>query len=320
MVMRNLAKNQFQEIADLYNLGVVKDVLFFSKGLQTPKAVLKTQKGTFVVSQHSVSKKKSLVHKTIASLQCEMYLLETLYDFPTPHYKKSRNKKYIEAYKNIFLTCYTFLEGTNPTKINKKKAYALGKFLGAFHKQAKTFDRGVQNRRKFYVLTNRRLQQMSRYVDKNKGRLREVSNEIKEGVKRNRLAYTLPRGPVHVDVKPENELFIGDTLTGVIDFGNFYIDAYVLDIGKMIMWNCVKNGIIDISLFRSVVEGYETSRKLSKQEKENMKKAILYALYSHIWVDLYHVPLNYVPRSYTTSLLKEFLPVARWLEQEDVAE
>jgi len=49
-----------------------------------------------------------------------------------------------------------------------------------------------------------------------------------------------------------------------------------------------------------------------------LKQSILFAIYSHLWVDLYHVPIRYVPESYTLFLVREFLPLARRLEKEQL--
>ena len=53
-------------------------------------------------------------------------------------------------------------------------------------------------------------------------------------------------------------------------------------------------------------------------ELNYFKKSILFAIYSHIWVDLYHVPIKYIPEEYTLSLVRDFLPVARQLEKENL--
>ena len=89
----------------------------------------------------------------------------------------------------------------------------------------------------------------------------------------------------------------------------------MIDVGKTIMWNCCITGMLDEKLFKSFIHGYKEKRRLNKNEAKYLKKSILYAIYSHIWVDLYHIPIKYVPIKWTLFLVKTFLPVARKLSK-----
>ena len=196
-------------------------------------------------------------------------------------------------------------------------AYQLGQFLGTFHVQGRSFPTLLRGRRKFYDLSAVVMKKMDAYATQQTNPfLKAVVQEVREGVLRTRPPKILPKGPIHVDIKPENELFVDGILTGVVDFGNFYIDTLMIDVGKTIMWNCGKGKSIDRTLMAELLRGYEEKRKFTKQERDYLPSAILFAIYSHIWVDLYHVPLHYVPESYTVSLVKTFLPIARTLEEE----
>ena len=95
-----------------------------------------------------------------------------------------------------------------------------------------------------------------------------------------------------------------------------YTGPLIFDVGKTIMWNCLKNNKLDVNLVKRFIKGYSTQRKLKKKELENINKAILLAIYTHLWVDLYHVPIKYVPERYALFLVKTFLPIARKLEKE----
>jgi Ser/Thr protein kinase RdoA (MazF antagonist) len=194
-------------------------------------------------------------------------------------------------------------------------ARELGVFLGEFHLQGKRFRKILKSRRKFYDLNPAVMKKTERYAfNQNNLLLKLVVHDIKSGVEKNRPPAGLPRGPIHVDIKPENELFVKNKLSAVVDFGNFYVGPLMVDVGKTIMWNCCGRGKFDKNLFKSFMNGYKSKRRLTKKEFSYLKKSILFAIYSHIWVDLYHVPLKYVPESYTLFLVKNFLPVATQIE------
>jgi len=317
------SKKEYQGIANLYGLGGIKDIKYFRQGYQTPKVVVTTPKGKFIIARHNLSNKKVVVAdmKIVPriALLYEIELLNHLNSLPVPHYTPSKRRKYLENFKGYTVSVYRFLPGRQPKKITPKMAYQLGKFVGEFHKLGGRFKKTMRGRRRFYDLTPKIMKLMYRYAKKQTHpKLKAVVEEVKGGVEKNRVPRTLPRGPIHVDIKPDNELFVGEKLTGIIDFGNTYVDPFIFDVGKTIMWNCAKRGRLDKKLTRRFLEGYNKKRKLSRKEKSYLKQSVLFAIYSHIWVDLYHVPIRYVPENYTLFLVKEFLPLARRLEKEEL--
>jgi homoserine kinase type II len=243
-------------------------------------------------------------------------MLNTLKDMKVPHYKYSENNKYIEKFKDGWVTVYDFIPGKSPKKINKEKAFELGKFLGEFHKLSYKFKKEIPTRRKFYDLSHSVIEKMEVVAKKQKNnKLASLVEEIKIGVIKNSPSRNLPVGPIHVDIGHNNELFIGNKLSGIIDFGNFYRGPYMVDIGKTIMWNCCSGGKIDIRLYKSLMSGYNSKRKLNVIESKCIAQSILFAIYSHIWVDLYHVPIRYVPESWPLFLINTFLPAAKNIEK-----
>lgn len=310
------SKKEYQSISDIYNLGNIKRLEFFKQGYgKSGKAKIVTNKGIYVISSNVISNKKDLVSKSRESLQYEINMLNSIENMCIPKYIISINNNYIEKFKNNWVSVYYFLPGKTPKDINSFKAKELGKFLGEFHGKSKKFNRIPSSRRKFYDLNSKVLRKMRKlaYCQNNKI-LKSVIQEVERGVVKNYPPNKLPKGPIHVDIGHGNELFIDDKLSGIIDFGNFYHGPFMVDVGKTIMWNCCYNKKLNQKLTMSLLKGYESKRKLNKLEKKYLKKSILFAIYSHIWVDLYHVPIKYVPESYTLFLVKNFLPVAIDLE------
>lgn len=306
------SKKEYQEIADIYCLGKIKKIYYLHKGLQTPKVCLTVPKGIFVVSKYSLSNKKKIISKSEKSLQYEIDLLNFLKNLPVSNFIISDSGNYIEKYKRFWITVDKYIKGSTPKTINTKMAEQLGIFLGKFHKQGMRFKKRNKERRKFYDLRPVVLKQMHPIALRQTNKiLKGVVKEVKRGVIENFPPKNMEIGPIHVDIKPENELFSRGKLTGVVDFGNFYIGPLMIDVGKTIMWNCCKNKRLNKKLLKEFVKGYQSQRKMNNDECNYLRKSILYAIYSHIYVDLYHVPLKYVPESYTLFLVNNFLPIAR---------
>lgn len=75
----------------------------------------------------------------------------------------------------------------------------------------------------------------------------------------------LPRGTIHADLFPDNVLFSGDTIGGVIDFYFSCTDFYAYDLAiSMNAWT--EEGQTDPTVAQAFREGYETIRPLSADE------------------------------------------------------
>lgn len=313
-----LTKPQYQQIADLFALGKIQKIVKIKKGFESAKVIITTSKGRFVVACHQLTSRVELIKKTKKSLLWEIKLTNSLKNLPVPHFLTSKNNKMIEDCNDSYITIYKFLPGNHPKSINPAKAYKLGKLLGNFHKQGKKFKKVCKDRRKFYDLTPGVIKKMSAVAKKQKNStLKSKVDEIKRRIEQNQLPKNLPIGPIHVDIKPENELFIKDKLTGILDFGISYHGPYLIDIAKTIIWNCTKDNKIDDLLLNQFLKGYNIYRKLDFNESTNLKKSILYGIYASIFVDLYQVPLNRATKEFCLYMIKGWLPIADWLKNKN---
>ena len=316
--MKFYTKKEYQIIADLYSLGKIRKIfkLHIGYGMST-KAAVQTSSGKFVVSKNILSDKKDIVSKSKESLLYEIDMLNVVRGLPVPVYRPSSRGNFIEKFGGNWVTVYDFIPGKSPRRITAPMDRELGKFLGEFHKRGQKFEKDLKSRRRFYDLNPKVMKKMEPFARRQKNPvLKSVVEVIKRGVESNRPSPKLPRGPIHVDIGHTNELFQGNKLTGIIDFGNFYIDSLMIDVGKTIMWNFCLEKKLDINLLKNFITGYKSRRTFNKAEQAYLKKAILYAIYSHIWVDLYHIPIKYVPESWPLMLIRRFLPVAKQIEKE----
>lgn len=77
----------------------------------------------------------------------------------------------------------------------------------------------------------------------------------------------LPRGVIHGDLFVDNILFEGDTVTGVIDFYYAHDAPYAADIAISLNAQAVQPGADDAARMQAFMDGYESLRPLSKDEK-----------------------------------------------------
>lgn len=317
----SLAK--YQEIVNAFDIGKIKQLDYFKKGFRTPNVKVKTRKGSYVIKRYPLGNKNLLSKTNKKSLQWEIDLLKHVKGLPVPvniSLKKSSNN-FILHFNNSLITVHYYIIGKEPKNLTPNMVFQLGFFLKDFHQRCSTFYKPFpKTRKKWYYFTPKIIENYLKDMQRiKKPYFKNFIEEILDGVLRtNVVGKKYQYGPIHVDLKPENELFIGEKLTGVLDFGNVYIGPLIVDIGKAVMWNCVNNKKLKPALVQSLLKGYYGNINIAKDYKDNIRKATLFAIYSHIFIDLWHLPDKAVPESYTAMLLREFLPVARWLENNEL--
>ena len=78
----------------------------------------------------------------------------------------------------------------------------------------------------------------------------------------------LPTGVIHADLFPDNVFFIGDSLSGLIDFYFACTDAFAYDLSICInAWCFDERGGFDRARSRALLEGYATVRRLTPEEQ-----------------------------------------------------
>jgi homoserine kinase type II len=83
------------------------------------------------------------------------------------------------------------------------------------------------------------------------------------------LPHDLPTGVIHEDLFPDNVLFLGDSVSGLIDFYFACTDALAYDLGVMLNAWCFEANHREFDLVkgRALIAGYESVRPLTPPER-----------------------------------------------------
>lgn len=82
---------------------------------------------------------------------------------------------------------------------------------------------------------------------------------------------SLPTGVIHADLFPDNVFFIGDRLSGLLDFYFACTDMLAYDLAiTMNAWVFEIDGSFNVTKARALVEGYQSIRKLETAEVESL--------------------------------------------------
>lgn len=163
----------------------------------------------------------------------------------------------------------TFLDGFSVKKPRADHCHKLGRALAEFHLAAADFPHTRANalgEAGWHPLFEK---------------FRSRSDEIVPGLKQlihDELSLldatwprTLPRGVIHADLFPDNVFFLGDRLSGLIDFYFACNDALAYDVAICLnAWCFEQDYAFNLTKGRALLEGYDSVRKLSPAERAAM--------------------------------------------------
>ncbi|MGV0820965.1 homoserine kinase [Martelella sp. AMO21009] len=161
----------------------------------------------------------------------------------------------------------SFLEGMWLRKPAAPHCRELGVALARMHIAGQDFE-----------LTRRNALALKGWVDlwdKSAARADEVQKGLESEITmelatlEDRWPVDLPEGVIHADLFPDNVFFIGDKLSGLIDFYFACNDFLAYDLSICLnAWCFEKDGAFNVTKARALIEGYQSVRPLGEDEIE----------------------------------------------------
>lgn len=161
----------------------------------------------------------------------------------------------------------SFLEGMWLRKPEAKHCREVGKALAAMHLAGEGFEIKRPN-----ALS---VEGWKVLWDKSEDRADEVEKGLKDEI-RPEIDYLaaywpkdLPAGVIHADLFQDNVFFLGDELSGLIDFYFACNDLLAYDVSICLnAWCFEKDGAYNVTKGKALLEGYQSVRPLSAAELE----------------------------------------------------
>lgn len=161
----------------------------------------------------------------------------------------------------------TFLEGVWRRRPTARCCAAVGEALGKLHRAGSKFAgyrRNAMGLEAWPVLFE---EARARADEVRPGLAAEIAEEL--AYLKQRWPQDLPRGIIHADLFPDNVLFIGDDVSGLIDFYFACTDQLAYDVAICLnAWCFEPDGSFNITKGLAFFNGYEGVRKLSAAEVE----------------------------------------------------
>ena len=267
-VYTKLSENNLREFFLKYNLGKLLDYRGIQEGIENTNYFIKTDNGKFILTVYE----KRVEEKDLPFF---MGLMRNLFDanFPSPEPIVNKNGNYITEISKKKAAVVSFLDGSVKKNLNPDNCHEVGKQAAKLHMITKNLTGKRENKlsvsswRKIYNNIKKDCSKihpnLTKIIEKN---LDEIEGSWPKNI---------PSGIIHADLFPDNIFFIGNKLTGIIDFYFSCCDFYAFEIAICLNALCfegkTENLSFNVTKAKKFIDGYSKIRELSEEEKKSIK-------------------------------------------------
>jgi homoserine kinase type II len=259
-VYTDVTDEELQQFLAGYELGTLLSYKGIAEGVENSNFLLHTAAGSFILT---------LYEKRVAAddLPFFLNLMEHLSarGLTCPQPVRSRSGGTLGRLANRPAAIVTFLDGVWIRRPNAAHCGAVGEALAQLHLAGADF---VMTRRNGLSVEGWRplFESAASRADLVQGGLREaIATELarlESGWPRD-----LPQGVIHADLFPDNVFFLGDHLSGLIDFYFACTDALAYDVAVCLnAWCFEPDHSYNMTKGRALLHGYMRKRALSAPE------------------------------------------------------
>jgi homoserine kinase type II len=243
-----------------YDVGTATSFKGIAEGVENSNYLLETTKARFILTLYE---KRANPKDLPYFLNMMEHLAE--HGIPSPLPIRARDGEALRTLQGRPACLISFLSGVSVKYPSATQCAALGAMLARMHIAADGFDEVREN--------NLSLGGWHGLADATRERADEVMPGLAAMIDME-LRYLdahwpegLPRGTIHADLFPDNVLFSGDEITGVIDFYFGCTDYFAYDIAVCInAWCFDGEQAFDAARAKRLTELYDTHRSLTGAE------------------------------------------------------
>jgi homoserine kinase type II len=261
-VYTEVPDDQLAEFIASYDLGALLSYKGIAEGVENTNYLLHTEKGPFILT---------LYEKRVAPADLPFFLdlMEHLaragITCPTPVRDAQGHMLRQLAGKPAALV--TFLEGVWIRRPQARHCMALGQAMARLHLAGQTFQ---GKRRNALDLAGWRplFERFQSRADEIGAGLAAIIEQELAHLEANWPA-DLPQGIIHADLFPDNAFFLGDRLSGLIDFYFACTDALAYDVAITLnAWCFESDHSFNVTNGQALLKGYQSVRALTPAERE----------------------------------------------------
>ncbi len=261
-VYTDITEDDLRNFLTQYDVGSLTSYKGIAEGVENSNFLLHTTKDPLILTLYEKRVEKSdlpfflglMQHLAAKGLSCPL---------PLPR----KDGELLGELSGRPAALISFLEGMWLRKPEAKHCREVGKALAAMHLAGEGFEIKRPN-----ALS---VEGWKVLWDKSEARADEVEKGLKDEI-RPEIDYLaahwpkdLPAGVIHADLFQDNVFFLGDELSGLIDFYFACNDLLAYDVSICLnAWCFEKDGAYNVTKGKALLEGYRSVRPLSEAELE----------------------------------------------------
>ena len=286
-VYTDVAADELAEFLIAYDIGELLSYKGIAEGVENSNFLLHTTAGSFFLTLYEK-------RVALADLPFFLGLMGHLasHGIVCPQPVKTRSGETLGTLVGRPAAIIDFLEGVWPRKPNAAHCAAVGQALAKMHLAGRDFPMTRANA--LSVSGWRPLfDQAAPRADTLQHGLRQLMSDELDHLEK-AWPKTLPKGVIHADAFPDNVLFLGERLSGLIDFYFACNDILAYDIAICLnAWCFEADHSFNVTKARAFLNAYGRERKLSDAEQDALpllaRGAALRILLTRL-VDWFNVP------------------------------
>jgi homoserine kinase type II len=287
-VYTDVAADELAEFLQGYDIGELLSYKGIAEGVENSNFLLHTTSGYFILT---------LYEKRVAKNDLPFFLALmahlAVHGITCPQPVENRRGEALAMVAGRPAAIITFLEGVWPRKPNVAHCAGVGQVLAKMHLAGRDF--GMSRANALSVSSWRPLfDAAAARADELQHGLRDFISAELDHLESGIWPEHLPNGVIHADLFPDNVFFLGDKLSGVIDFTFACNDILAYDIAITLnAWCFEADHSFNVTKARAFLNAYGRERKLSNGEQDALpllaRGAALRILLTRL-VDWFNVP------------------------------
>ena len=263
-IYTKISKNDVISIERKFNLGKIISFKGIKKGIENTNYLIKTKKNKYILTIFE----KRVQEKDLPFFMSLMDKLNN-YNINCPKPQKNKTGNYLITIKNKPASIVSFVEGKDKSKLKVNDCYEIGKNIAKLHIASKK----IKLYRKNSMSLNSWPKLLNKIGDKCKKIDPDLNNLMRTNLKEIKKNWPrkLVSGIIHGDLFIDNIFFKNNKFYGYIDFYFSSNDFLIYEIAICINALCFdkknRKFIFNKKKSKSLIKGYSSLRKLSKEEK-----------------------------------------------------
>lgn len=261
-VYTHLSDTELNELLAEYDLGEATGFHGIAEGVENTNFALSTTRGRYILT---------LFEKRVAAADLPFFIgvMARLAErgFPAPQPAPTKAGAHITNIKGKPAAIVSFLDGVWPRAPNVRHCAVIGEALARMHNALEGFE-----------IERRNALGPSGWAPLIEPNLK-LADELRPGLGADiasDLASTiphwpsgLPRGVIHADLFPDNAMFVGERLSGVIDFYFACTDFLAYDLAVCLnAWCFERERDFNFTKGQAMIAAYEKVRPLTSAERD----------------------------------------------------